>query len=120
MHKAYFLFISLCLPLLAFSQKAQVSGTVKDAQNGEILPGTTILVEDMPGTGVIANDYGFYSLTLPQGRHTLVFQFVGYASLKKKLTFSQTQNSMLNSARRKLRSMRSWSMLKKGSEYQLQ
>jgi hypothetical protein len=85
------LLLILLSPLAAFAQspKAQVSGTVKDTKTGEILPGTTILVEDMPGTGVIANDYGFYSLSLPKGKHTLIFQFVGYASLKQEIDLQE-------------------------------
>ncbi|MFK7971686.1 MAG: carboxypeptidase-like regulatory domain-containing protein [Bacteroidia bacterium] len=87
-----FIFLICLLPLAAFSQnkKAQVSGTIKDAKTGEILPGTTVFVQDMPGTGVIANDYGFYSLSLPVGTHTLIYQFVGYSSIKKEIDLQES------------------------------
>ncbi|MEX1188241.1 MAG: TonB-dependent receptor [Bacteroidia bacterium] len=63
------------------SSKAQnkhtVSGYVKDVNTGEFLPGANAYVkETMQGT--TTNPYGFYSLTLPSGKYTLVISFIGY------------------------------------------
>ncbi|MGV3603025.1 MAG: TonB-dependent receptor [Dyadobacter fermentans] len=58
--------------------KYTVSGTVKQKSSGETLIGVTVVVEEQPTMGVITNEYGFYSISLPQGRYTLRFSYVGY------------------------------------------
>ena len=64
-------------PLVSKSQKFTVSGTVKENSSGETLTGATIGVVEKPGVGVITNEYGFYSLSLPKGAYTLRFSYVG-------------------------------------------
>ncbi len=54
-----------------------ISGTVKEKSSGETLSGATVTVLEKPGMGVIANEYGFYSLSLPKGNYTLQFSFTG-------------------------------------------
>jgi hypothetical protein len=54
-----------------------ISGYVKDAQNGEMLVGATIVVKGT-GKGTITNVYGFFSLELLPGENTLQFGFLGY------------------------------------------
>jgi hypothetical protein len=67
------------LPGLLFAQaRHTVSGTVKDKKNGELLIGVTIQVAENPGIGAAANEYGFYSLSLPKGNYTLIVTSVGY------------------------------------------
>lgn len=62
----------------AFAQDVTVSGTVVDAENGDPLPGVTIVVE---GTeqGAATDAEGNYELSVPSDG-TLVFSFVGYAT----------------------------------------
>jgi hypothetical protein len=55
-----------------------LSGTISDESSGENLPGATLVVSEIPGTGTISNSYGFYSLSLPAGEYQIRFQFVGY------------------------------------------
>ncbi len=75
----------LCFILMAvlcshysFAQNFTVSGTVKDASNGEDLIGALVGIAEMPGKGTATNSYGFYSITLPAGVYTLQFQSLGY------------------------------------------
>src|SRR5690554_6630831 len=76
------LLLSCFLYLPGLSQKHYVlSGTVRDAETGEDLTGTTLSVQDAPGKGTIVNNYGFYSLTLPAGFCRLQVQHVGYETL---------------------------------------
>ncbi|MCK9399818.1 MAG: TonB-dependent receptor [Bacteroidales bacterium] len=56
-----------------------VSGHVKDAETGEDLFGASILVAEI-GTGSVANEYGFYSVSLPKGQYSLSFSYTGYES----------------------------------------
>jgi len=79
----------------AFAQtKFTVSGSIKDANSGETLLGAPVGVQELPGTGVISNEYGFYSLTLPSGKYTLVFKYAGYTT--QLIPVDLTANSTIN------------------------
>jgi len=79
-------------PLLAFmwmlltsanaQEKYTVSGEVIDAATGEALIGVTIYTADKT-VGTMSNTYGFYSLTLPAGKQTVMYSFVGYATQQR-------------------------------------
>lgn len=56
-----------------------VSGFVEDIATGERL-GYATVYEMRTGKGVVCNNYGFYSLTLPAGDYLLKADYVGYAS----------------------------------------
>jgi hypothetical protein len=83
-------------PLKA-QDKATLSGYIKDSKNGEALIGATIF---KPGTNyaTAANEYGFYSLTLPKGTHTVVINYIGYnaTSIVIDLTQNMTKNVELS------------------------
>ncbi|MGK7397510.1 MAG: TonB-dependent receptor [Candidatus Cyclobacteriaceae bacterium M3_2C_046] len=77
--------ISICLALwgtlsqVCLGQKHTISGYIKDQENGESLIGANVFEKnDLVGTA--ANQYGFYSLTLPAGEVTLIYSYVGYLS----------------------------------------
>jgi len=55
-----------------------ISGVVLD-ENGEGLPGATVLVKGST-IGTSTDSDGRYSLTLPQNAERLVFSFIGYAT----------------------------------------
>lgn len=55
-----------------------ISGTVKQASSGETLIGVTVLVQGNARIGVTTNAYGYYAISLPQGKYTLDFSYVGY------------------------------------------
>ena len=74
-----FLFISITV----FAQeKFTLSGNIKDASDGEDLVGVTILVKELPGVGTVANLYGFYSITLPKGKYTIQYKYLGYKTIE--------------------------------------
>lgn len=72
-----FLFIINCL---SAQKKYTVSGTVKDKATGETMIGVTVYPQEIMGTGATCNEYGFYSLTLPEGKYRLIFSNIGYQS----------------------------------------
>jgi hypothetical protein len=78
---------------LSAQDKATLSGYVKDSKNGEALIGATIY---KPGTNyaAAANEYGFYSLTLPKGTHTIVVNYIGYNPFT--VVVDLTQNTTKN------------------------
>ncbi|MBC7411023.1 MAG: TonB-dependent receptor [Bacteroidia bacterium] len=75
----YALFIIALTTSVALAQKHTISGTIKDAKNGESLIGAPVAVTELAGVGAAANVYGFYSLTLPSGKYTVSVSYVGYA-----------------------------------------
>lgn len=91
---------SCCLILLALFAHAQekftLNGYIKDSLTGETLIGANITVAGL-STAVSANQYGFYSLTLPKGEHQLVFSYIGYQPKEVTVNFNdnKTQNVLL-------------------------
>jgi len=80
------LFILIILELfltgfLKAQERYTMSGSITDGETGEVLIGATIYVEPLK-TGTAANEYGFYSLTLPTGSYALTVSFLGYQSEK--------------------------------------
>lgn len=73
--------------LLSAQQKYTVSGKINDAKNGEELIGATIKTHDAQ-FGTVTNEYGFYSLTLPEGKHELVISYFGYEDEKFSVNLS--------------------------------
>ncbi|MBT3242126.1 MAG: TonB-dependent receptor [Bacteroidetes bacterium] len=60
-------------------QKSTLSGYIKDAKTGEVMISATVYVEELEA-GLVTNQYGFYSLTIPDGQYTVRYSFVGYRS----------------------------------------
>jgi len=61
----------------AIAQKVTVSGTVKDAANGETLIGVNIF-DKKNQKGSVTNNYGLFSYSLFEKEVDLVFSYVGY------------------------------------------
>ena len=84
------LFVLLPLSISSISgQNFTISGTLKDATNGEDLIGASVVLKDKPTTGATTNTYGFYSLTLPKGDYVLKIQYIGYAVIEEKITLDK-------------------------------
>ncbi len=70
-----------------------ISGHVTDAASGKKLQESTIYVEELR-EGVLADEQGKYTLTLPVGVYNLVFSYVGYQSRRRQVTVKE--NLLLN------------------------
>lgn len=81
--------------LLSFQLHAQnkytVSGYVKDSLSGETLIGATVVINGQ-GRGVNSNQYGFYSITLPEGGYTVTCTYAGYQARQIELTLSKNES----------------------------
>ncbi|WP_375578757.1 TonB-dependent receptor [Marivirga tractuosa] len=77
-----------------------ISGYITDASSAEILIGANVAL-NYPSTGTVTNNYGYYSLTLPEDEYTLYISYVGYEpiQLEIKLENDQTQNIKLDIAK---------------------
>jgi len=82
MRKTIPLLFLLLLSVSAMAQKHCISGYVMDAASRETLIGATILDRNS-GQGCATNNYGYYSLTLPEGAVDLQFSFVGYDAVNQ-------------------------------------
>jgi hypothetical protein len=93
----FFFVCTLCLFLQFSTGSAQskftISGTVVDSSDGESVIGCSIWIPDCK-SGVSSNAYGFYSITLPAGNHTLIFSYVGKQS--KSVVLDLQKNEKLN------------------------
>ncbi|MFZ1257192.1 MAG: carboxypeptidase-like regulatory domain-containing protein, partial [Saprospiraceae bacterium] len=80
------LFIWFCFYFLMFSSSGYsqknytISGYIKEYGSGETMIGANLFLISNPATGTVSNSYGFYSFTLPEGEHRLLFSYLGYAS----------------------------------------
>lgn len=61
-----------------------VSGYVRNKETGENLLGVNVF-DRTSGSGTTTNEYGFYSITLPEGKVGLRFSYVGYSVREKEL-----------------------------------
>lgn len=75
------------------AQNFSISGTLKDAANGETVIGATVFLKEA-NKSTFSNSYGFYSLNAPAGKYTLVFSFIGYKSVSQEIDLQK--NTVLN------------------------
>jgi len=54
-----------------------VSGFLYDIKTGEALIGTHVMVRPL-GKGTTTNEYGFYSLSLPEGMNEIAYSYMGF------------------------------------------
>lgn len=67
-----------------------ISGTITDKLNGETLFGTTIFLKGTT-VGAVTNEYGFYSLTAPEGSYTVIFSHMGYKEISMGVMLDRNQ-----------------------------
>ena len=75
---------------IAFAQDSQISGTIEDSETGETLLGATIYSKESE-KGTVTNEYGFFSLTLPKGKLTLIVSYLGYQDFIQEINLSSPQ-----------------------------
>ena len=79
----------------AQAQRHTVSGYMTDRESGEPLI-SAAAVEKGLGLGAVTNNFGFYSLTIPEGAISLEFSYVGYES--ERHSFRLTRDTVINVA----------------------
>ena len=70
---------------LSAQNKFTINGTVTDLGTGETLIGANVSIKELPGKGVVTNQYGYYSLTLPKGKITVIVAYMGYKAYIQEL-----------------------------------
>ena len=74
-------FLTFGIFILSFQGFAQkkftISGFIRDSLSRETLIGASVTIQGQV-RGINSNQYGFYSITLPEGKYTITCSFVGY------------------------------------------
>jgi len=77
------LLVSLaCQDWLHAQTKVTLSGTIRDAANGEFIIGANVFVRE-GAHGAVTNPYGFYAITLAPGTYTIEYSFIGYEKVTR-------------------------------------
>ncbi len=91
--KFTFIILSACFSTAFAQKKYTISGYIREKGTLETLPGVNVYVEGST-FGTSSNNYGFYSLTVPEnGNLVFVFSFVGYQRVEKTLNM-QTSHEL--------------------------
>ncbi|WP_400073028.1 carboxypeptidase-like regulatory domain-containing protein [Zobellia russellii] len=70
----------------SFAQRQYtLSGTISEDSSNETLIGVAIVFPELE-TGVTTNEYGFYSITLPEGTYQLLVRYLGFQDIVKTVT----------------------------------
>jgi len=75
----FFILVFNSLSVSLLGQNYTISGYVQDITSGEKLIAATVY-DFNSGKGTSANEYGFFSLTIPEGEIKLHVSYVGYAT----------------------------------------
>ncbi|MBW8050663.1 MAG: TonB-dependent receptor [Cytophagales bacterium] len=82
--KKIFILLTIAFSLfsaLLFAQKNTIKGKITDAKTQETLVGVNVVLDDTSGTATDFN--GNYELKVSEGKHTLLYRFIGYTSQLK-------------------------------------
>lgn len=82
--KKWLFILLICCANSFLAQNFSISGTIKDAKNGETVIGATIFLKEI-NKFTSTNQYGFYSISAPAGKHTLVASYLGYKTITQEI-----------------------------------
>ena len=81
---------------ISFSQEnSTLSGTIYDDYNNETLIGVSIYFPEL-NSGTTSNEYGFYSITVPKGNHTIQISYLGYSTLLETIVLLEKTSKNFN------------------------
>lgn len=94
--KLYFtLLVCISASLLGFSQTGNLQGVITD-NNGITVPGATVMIEALKKATVSDFDGKFTMVNVPEGTHTLLIKYLGYADYKQEVAVQASQTVALN------------------------
>ena len=82
------LFLLLSFSFLWSQNSYTVSGTITANSSNETLIGVNIIFPEL-GKGAVTNEYGFYSITLPEGNYNIQVSFMGFEPIKERITLNK-------------------------------
>jgi len=73
---------------LKAQEKYTLSGIISEASSNETQIGVTIAIPELK-TGVITNEYGFYSISIPEGSYDIHISYIGFQSIIKTISLDK-------------------------------
>ena len=88
------------LILLSFStilsqQKYTLSGIISEASSNETLIGVNILFPEI-NAGTVTNEYGFYSITIPEGTYKMIVTYLGFQDISETIELTTNKKRDFN------------------------
>jgi TonB-linked SusC/RagA family outer membrane protein len=100
MFKHYFLFLAFLFTSLGLGAQIEISGTVTDKSEGELLIGVNILVLDSTSSaivGTVTDFNGQYTIEVTNNAYALQFSYTGYATQTVEIGDTRVINVALTS-----------------------
>lgn len=80
------------LSIIAFSQqKYTLNGKVTDAKSSETLIGASVYFPALK-IGTTTNEYGLYSISVPEGEYSIVISAVGFEDIEQTISLKENTN----------------------------
>jgi TonB-linked SusC/RagA family outer membrane protein len=92
----------VCFGMYNAMAQTKVSGQVTSSEDGQPIPGVTVIVKGLSGVGTSTNIEGKYFLTVPSAGKILVFSYIGYQPQDISLDGKSTINVVLVADSKKL------------------
>ena len=87
-NKSILISFLLTINFILAQDKFTLSGTITDASSNETLIGVNIIFPELQ-TGTNTNEYGFYSISLPEGTYKVQISYLGYTTITEIIIFSE-------------------------------
>ncbi len=81
-HLVFFIILISSFLKISAQEKFTLSGTITDSQSNETLISVNIIIPELQ-TGTITNEYGFYSITLPEGTYKIQISYLGFKTVSE-------------------------------------
>jgi hypothetical protein len=88
----YTIIFSLFLSQSLAQHRYTISGTIKDEATGEQIIGASIRIVELPRNGTTTNNYGFYSISAPEGDYTFEFSYIGFETTTRTIALRKNQH----------------------------
>jgi hypothetical protein len=76
-------------------QKFTLSGIVTDQNSNETLIGVNIYIQEL-NAAVNTNQYGFYSITVPEGTYTVLATYIGFGTATNRIELNENKKFNLS------------------------
>lgn len=81
-------FFLLIFSIVSAQEKFTLSGTVTDSNSNETLIGASVFIKEAQAS-VSTNEYGFFSISLPEGTYTVEISYVSFGTITETVTLNQ-------------------------------
>lgn len=78
--------MAIFLSVFSYAQSTySINGIVKDKDSGELISGAVIKVKERPDISITTNEYGFYSISLPESDYTLIINYTKHREASREV-----------------------------------